>query len=190
MLGGHLAVGSSASSAVARMFAKHELDQRGDAFVSLDRVPKRKIASHLVAIPTTMASPLEVPSFLQLGDDPLNGALGDADEVSDVAHPRLRLPRNAQEDVRVVGEKRPGRLWFSGGPSRRRPPCCRFLAPDARCSQWVTFQGERRQKASHGAPCDSSRHRGFPWRGFLLRLVHHMRYVIRETEVVSHSSHF
>lgn len=106
--------------------------------MSLDRVPKRKIGSHLVAIPTTMANPLDVPSFLQLGDDPLNGALGDAYEVSDVAHPHLRLPRNAQEDVRVVGEKRPGRLWFSGGPSRRRPPCCRLLAAYARCSQWVT----------------------------------------------------
>ena len=96
--------------------------------MSLDRVPKRKIGSHLVAIPTTMTNPLEVSSFLQLGDDPLDGALGDAYEVSDVAHPRLRLPRNAQEDVRVVSEKRPGRLWFSGGPSRRRPPCGHFLA--------------------------------------------------------------
>ena len=92
------------------MFANHELDQRGDVFVSLDRVPKRQIGSHLVAIPPTMATPLEVPSFLQLGDDPLNGALGDADEVSDVAHPHLRLPRNAQQDVRVVGQKGPGRL--------------------------------------------------------------------------------
>lgn len=38
----------------------------------------------------------------------------------------------------MVGEKRPGRLWFSGGPSRRRPPCCRLLAAYARCSHWVT----------------------------------------------------
>ena len=90
--------------------------------MTLDRVPKWQIGSHLVTIPTTMANPLDVPSFLQLCDDPLNGALGDAHQVSDVAHPHLRLPRNAQEDVRVVGEKRPGRLWFSGGPSRRRPP--------------------------------------------------------------------
>ena len=106
--------------------------------MSLDRVPKRQIGSHLVAIPTTMANPLDVPSFLQLGDDPLNGALRDTYEVSDISHPRLRLPRNAQENVGVVGEKRPCWLWFSGGPSRRPPPCCRFLAPYARCSQWVT----------------------------------------------------
>ena len=106
--------------------------------MSLDRVPKRQIGSDLVAIPTTMANPLDVSSFLQLGDDPLNGALGDAYEVSDVAHPHLRLPRNAQEDVRVVGEKGPGRLWFPDGPSRRRSPCCRLLAAYTRCSQWVT----------------------------------------------------
>ena len=129
---GSLAAGSSASSAVAKVFAEHQVDQGGDAFVSFDRVPKRKIGSDLVAIPTTLANSLEVPSFLQLGDDPLNGALGDPDQLSDVAHPHLRLPRNAQEDVRVVGEKRPGRLWFSGEPSRRRHPCCCFLAPDAR----------------------------------------------------------
>jgi hypothetical protein len=120
-------------SAVALLFSEHETDQRGDAFVSLDRVPKRKIGSRLVAIPTTMANPLDVPSFRQLGDDPLNGTLGDAYEASDVAHPHLRLPRNAQQNVRVVGEKRPGRLWFFGRPSRLRLACCRRLAGHARC---------------------------------------------------------
>ena len=90
--------------------------------MSLDRVPKRKIGSDLVAVSTTMANPLYVPSFFQVGNDALDRALRDAYELSNIAHPRLRLPRNAQEDVRVVGEKRPGRLWFSGGPSRRRPP--------------------------------------------------------------------
>jgi len=92
------------------MFAKHEIDQRRDAFVSLDRVPERTIGSDLVAISTTMANPLDVPGLFQVGDDALDRALRDAYKLSNVAHSCLRLPRNAQQDVRVVGEKRPVRL--------------------------------------------------------------------------------
>ena len=107
--------------------------------MSLDRVPQGKSGSNLVTISTTLATPLEVPSFFQVGDDALDRALRDAHKLSNIAHPHLGLPRNAQQDVRVVGKKRPCRLWFSGGPSRRRPPCCRFLAPYSRCSQWVNL---------------------------------------------------
>ncbi len=114
------------------MCAEHERDQRGDSFVSLDWMPKRKIGSDLVAIPAAMANPLKVPCFFQVGDNPLDGALRDACEMSDISHPHLRLPRDAQEDVCMVGEKRPGRL--SRRPSHRRLPCRRFLAAGASCS--------------------------------------------------------
>ena len=52
----------------ALVFAQHERDQRGDSFVSLDRMPKRAIGSDLVAIPATMANPLDVSCLFQVGD--------------------------------------------------------------------------------------------------------------------------
>ena len=106
--------------------------------MSLDRVPQRKIGSNLVAISTTLANSLDVPSFFQVGNDALHRALRDAYQISNIAHSRGRLPRNAQEDVRVIGKERPVRLPFPRGPSLRRPRSWGFLAASTRCRQWVT----------------------------------------------------
>ncbi len=44
--------------------------------MSLDRMAKRKMASDLVPVPATVANPRDVPCLLEIGDDPLHGALG------------------------------------------------------------------------------------------------------------------
>ncbi len=102
--------------------------------MSLDRMPKGEIGSDLVAIPATMATPLDVLCFFQVGDNPLDGALRDAYEMSDISHAHVRLPRDAQEDVRMVGEKRPGRLRLSLGPRGNDILCRSDLAIYASCS--------------------------------------------------------
>ena len=101
--------------------------------MTLDRMPKREIGADLVAIPATMTTPLDVLCFFQVGDNPLDGALRDANEVSDISHAHLRLPRDAQQDVRMVGEKRPDRFRLSLG-SRRNDLCSCDLATYASCS--------------------------------------------------------
>jgi hypothetical protein len=42
------------------------------------------------------------------------GALGDPDQVGDVADPQFRVAGQAREHVKVVGEKRPPRLIARG----------------------------------------------------------------------------
>ncbi len=102
--------------------------------MSLDRMPKGEIGADFVAIPATDANPLDVSCVLQVGDNPLDGALRDTNEVSDISHAHLRLPRDAQEDVRMVGEKRPGRRRLSPGSRRNEILCSCDLAAYASCS--------------------------------------------------------
>jgi len=72
-------------------------------------------------VPAALADPHQVARLLQIGDDALDGSLGDADPLGDLAHPDLGLARQAQEDVGVVGEEGPGRAR-GGGWGRRRLP--------------------------------------------------------------------
>ena len=50
----------------------------------------------------------DVAAVDQLGEDALGRALGDAHAFGDVAQPDVGRLGQAQEDLRVVGEERPG----------------------------------------------------------------------------------
>ena len=65
----------------------------------LHRVAKRKIVLDLVPIPTAAPTSLQVPRFLQVGDDALHRALGDAHKGSNISHPHLGLTRDAEKHV-------------------------------------------------------------------------------------------
>jgi len=75
-----------------------------------DRMPESQVDADLVSIPTTVASPLDISGFLQIGYDPLDSAFGDAYEVGNISHPRFGLPGYAKKNMGVVGEKRPSEL--------------------------------------------------------------------------------
>lgn len=92
--------------------------------MSLDRMAEREIVPNFVPIPATLPDPFDVPAPFQIGNDPLDGALGDADHARDIAHPHLGLLRDAQEDMGVVGEKRPGRIRVWRGRLRGRGLIC------------------------------------------------------------------
>jgi hypothetical protein len=89
---------------------ENERNQRRNLLVLLDRVPEWLVRPDVVAVATADAPPLEVAALLKVEHDALHGALGNPDEGGHVAHPDLRLARQAQQHVRVIGQKRPGRL--------------------------------------------------------------------------------
>ncbi len=68
---------------------------------------ERQLPVHLVAVAPPVAQARQVAVLLQLGDDPLRGALGDADVGGDVAEPRARIGVDAAEDERVICHKGP-----------------------------------------------------------------------------------
>lgn len=81
--------------------------------MALDRVSKGEVFPHLITIPPPVTDSNQISALLEVGDDALHRALGDTHHLSDVAHPHLRLPYDAQYDVRMVGEKRPFRFRLS-----------------------------------------------------------------------------
>jgi hypothetical protein len=60
-----------------------------------------------VAVAPAVALAHQVPGVNQLSDDPMGGALGDADPVADLAQPDIRVARDAEQDLAVVAEKSP-----------------------------------------------------------------------------------
>jgi hypothetical protein len=90
----------------------HKVDQSSDGLVSLDGMSKWEIGSHDIAVPPTVADPLDVPGFFKLRYDSLDRSLCDPNVNGDIAHPRLRVPGKTQKNMGVVGEKGPRHLWF------------------------------------------------------------------------------
>jgi hypothetical protein len=71
---------------------------------------QRNIAVYFVAIPAAFFDASDIPSFDKVTDDRLGGALGDAHEFGDVAGAEIRVARETNQDMAVVGEKGPTRL--------------------------------------------------------------------------------
>lgn len=76
----------------------------------LEWVTKRAVEVERVPIAAPFATAIEDPLALEVKHDLLDGALRDADAGGDVAQPRRVLRCEAQEDVRVVAQKRPP-IW-------------------------------------------------------------------------------
>jgi len=58
-------------------------------------------------IAPTFPGAFQNAGFFQLPDQSKSRALGDADTFSDVAKPRIRIVRKANQHVRVIAEKGP-----------------------------------------------------------------------------------
>ena len=94
--------------------------------IRLQRVPQRSIEVDFVAVtpPFTRFGQDSIP--LQLAQDPQNRTLGDPDFESEFTHADIGLAKEADDRMRVVGQKRPpmrigpleelpGRSLLSGG---------------------------------------------------------------------------
>jgi hypothetical protein len=68
-------------------------------------VGQRQLGLDLVAVPSALPLAHHVALVHQLGDDPVGGALGDPDGGGDVPQPDAGVTSNADQDVRVVGQK-------------------------------------------------------------------------------------
>ena len=64
-----------------------------------------ELVMDLVHVAPALSATGEVALALELADDAVGGALGDADAVGDLTQPQVGVARDAQEHVRVVGEE-------------------------------------------------------------------------------------
>jgi hypothetical protein len=87
--------------------ADQHLKQIADLTLLGQGVPQRQLCLDLVAVPSALALAHHVSLVDQLGDDPVGGALGDPDGGGDLAQPDARVTSNADQDVRVIGQKVP-----------------------------------------------------------------------------------
>ena len=75
-------------------------------------MPQGRIRIH--GVPVAPPHPLRrhIAGLLQLRHDPLRGALGDADKIRYIAHPRFRIARKAKKDMGVVGQESPSHEFY------------------------------------------------------------------------------
>ena len=62
---------------------------------------------HLVVVSPADAFTAEEAAVLQILNDPLHGALGDAHELGDLAQYQIRIAMEEDEDVGMIGEESP-----------------------------------------------------------------------------------
>ena len=74
---------------------------------------ERKLAHHLVTIAPAVLLPKYVTVSDQLREDSVGRAFGDPDLFGDLPKPDPWVPRDAREDMGMVGQEVPG---WSGGP--------------------------------------------------------------------------
>ena len=81
-----------------------------------ERVAERLPGGDRVAVAPPVSRPGEIPGRFKVGDDLLYGPLGDPDLSCNFAQRDLRVARDDEEGVRVVGQERPAHRsgWFMG----------------------------------------------------------------------------
>ena len=76
-----------------------KVEQLPDVLVRLSGVPHGDLAVDHVPVSPSRAPYLDVPRCHEVGDDPLNGPLGDADGDRDIAQPDVRIARDADQHL-------------------------------------------------------------------------------------------
>lgn len=71
----------------------------------------------VIAIPTSVFFSAQNSPFLELGNDPLDGALRDSHLAGDVAKTHLGVPQQADQDMGVIREERPTNVGQSRAQS-------------------------------------------------------------------------
>ena len=70
---------------------------------------QRTIEHELVGVPPAPLPALNVARLFQVMEDALRRALGDAHVAGDIADPEIRVVREREEHVGVIGEEGPAR---------------------------------------------------------------------------------
>jgi len=82
-------------------------DDCADRCMRLDCVPQWGIGIEFVVVATSSAFVLEIVLLFELGNDPLSCSFCDPDTHCNLAKCRVRVFRDTEEDMRVVGKERP-----------------------------------------------------------------------------------
>jgi hypothetical protein len=73
----------------------------------LDGMPQRQLGVELVFIAPSDTLTRQITVSHEVGHYPLRGALGNTNPFGYVAEPDFGILRNAQQDVRVIGQEGP-----------------------------------------------------------------------------------
>jgi hypothetical protein len=85
----------------------------------LRTVPEQAVCIDGVPVAPTDAVPGEVARRFQVGHDGLDGALGEAHDGTDVAHPRIRVAGDFHKHMPVTGQQCPAAVLSVGGTHNR-----------------------------------------------------------------------
>ena len=86
---------------------EHGVDDGVNFAVLFVGVAKGAVLGYAVAVATAFAGDFEVAPGGEVVDDALDGVLGDADAMGDLAHAQFRIFGDREQHVGVVGEEGP-----------------------------------------------------------------------------------
>src|SRR3954452_9133723 len=109
-------LGTGALAAFRLAVAIQDLYERTDGKLPEDGVAEVAARVDLVAVSPSDLRASDVSVGDEVGEDPLRGPFGDTDPIGDVACTGLRITRDAEQHVCMVGEENPG----TGRPRRLR----------------------------------------------------------------------
>jgi hypothetical protein len=92
--------------------------QVADLLLARDRIVQRKLGLDGVAVAAALPPARDVAGLDQLDHDPVRGAFGYPDRVTDLAQASVRVGGDAQQDLRVVGQERPARCLVARDDTR------------------------------------------------------------------------
>ena len=88
---------------------REQIEEWPDSMFCLSGMPHCGFSVDQVVVAPTDPSPLDDLRLDEVGDDPLRGPFGHADPFSDVPEPDIDVFVDAEKDLRVVCQERPGR---------------------------------------------------------------------------------
>lgn len=88
---------------------REQIEEWSDSMFCLSDMPHCGLSVDQVVVAPTDPSPVEDPRLHEVCDDPLRGPFGHADPFSDVPEPDIDVFVDAEKDLRVVCQERPGR---------------------------------------------------------------------------------
>ena len=97
----------SRSGGAVRRRRLEEVEQVADLTAELRWVTHQTVPVDDVLIAAAEATALEEAGLDQVGDDALDGSLGDPDVDRDISQPHFGITGDAEQDLRVVGDERP-----------------------------------------------------------------------------------
>ena len=85
--------------------SREDRKERADVGVALDGEPERQVRTDGVEVPAAVSFAFDVSGAGEVCHDPLRPALGDTEQLGDVADPDLRIVRDQQQRLAVVRDE-------------------------------------------------------------------------------------